>query len=273
MNKTLASHLTMVLGTALVVLALGTGSSAAYERYNDGCQTCHGAFTEGTSTKTPPTVFPNDDKHDMHNNSSYMGTDCNLCHSNGDQKNPYIGFSDGIAGVLPGLGCNGCHNAAGLRAHHAANGLTTTCFAAGCHDPAVAPAENVLPAYYGFTTYTKANNPCNSVLQTNANENWSIGDFLGLDNDGDDLYDQADFDCGPPYRLLSALREGNNMRITWETVGGRIDVVQASTLVNAGYVDVSLSITNTGVGFKVTNFVEISGATNGTRFYRIRSKS
>jgi hypothetical protein len=33
------------------------------------------------------------------------------------------------------------------------------------------------------------------VATANLNENWSTGDFLGLDNDGDNLYDTSDPDC------------------------------------------------------------------------------
>ncbi|MCU0787384.1 MAG: hypothetical protein MUC91_04225 [Verrucomicrobia bacterium] len=125
------------------------------------------------------------------------------------------------------------------------------------------------PPYYG-TAYTKASNPCNDIQATNTGENWSIGDFVGLDNDGDNLFDQADFDCGPPYRLLSAAREGANLRVRWETVGGRVDAVQASANVGAGYVDVGTLITNTGVGLKTNEYVEVGGAVSDARFYRIR---
>ena len=52
------------------------------------------------------------------------------------------------------------------------------------------------PPYYG-TAYTKARNPGNTVLAANTNENWSVGDFLGTDNDGNNLYDLADYDIGP----------------------------------------------------------------------------
>ena len=38
--------------------------------------------------------------------------------------------------------------------------------------------------------------PCNPVQDSGTNENWTIGDFEGLDNDGDLAYDvAADSDC------------------------------------------------------------------------------
>ena len=78
-------------------LLLAVAPAAAFERYNDGCQNCHGAFTDGTTTKG--SVFPRDDKHRMHRSSSNMNADCNLCHSSGDGRDPFIGSSDGTASI------------------------------------------------------------------------------------------------------------------------------------------------------------------------------
>ncbi len=145
----------------------------------------------------------------MHRNGSYMNSDCDLCHTTGDNRNPFIGSSDGTV-TNPGLGCVGCHGreqdagndgisagrGAGLRQHHYVTG-TTTC--AGCHTDAnpanYTPAgENVVPTYYG-TIDTMADMPCNPVAQSNINENWTIDGSEGLDNDGDNIYDAADPDC------------------------------------------------------------------------------
>jgi len=176
---------------AFVVLAGGAlfaTDSHAYSRYNDGCQSCHGAFGDSTSPKG--TVFSAGNKHDMHRSSSYMNTDCNLCHTTGDNRNPFLKSSDGLTGIT-GRGCTGCHNGAGLRAHHQVNGVTVC---SGCHSPTTPPAESTNPPYYG-TTGTKANNACNPVATANLNENWSGSDFRGLDNDGDNTYDASDPDC------------------------------------------------------------------------------
>jgi hypothetical protein len=120
-----------------------------------------------------------------------MNTECDLCHTSGDGRNPFIGSSDGT-GNNPGLGCTGCHVEFGLRAHHAVNSITQC---AGCHpnDPTPTP-ENTIPAYYG-TADTNVDMPCNPDPQANINENWTIGDFEGIDNDGDNLYDGNDPDC------------------------------------------------------------------------------
>jgi hypothetical protein len=256
-----------LLGVGLLALAAAC-SSFAYERYNSGCANCHGAFTGPTSPQN--TLFPSGDKHRMHRNSANMGTACALCHSSGDNDDPFIGSSTGVPTAVPpvpGLGCSGCHNAAGLRAHHVANNVN--CIGA-CHDPETPPAESVAPPYYGRTPYTKANLPGNPIAVANTNENWSVGDFLGLDNDGNNLYDAADFSCGPKYQLTQAKREGNNMRITWQTVGGRKDVVQVAPAVSGTYTNLSATITVPGVGVVTTNYLEIGGATNSARFYRIK---
>ena len=180
---------------ALLWLAVPLSGDGLYPRYNDGCQNCHGAFTDGTSPAG--TVFPANNKHEMHRGASYMATNCNLCHTTGDNFNPFLGSSNGTANN-PGVGCTGCHGqdyggsigarSAGLRAHHAANGVT---LCTECHsDPAPLP-ENVKPPYYG-TPDTRVDDACN--LAPGYLENWSIGDTRGLDNDGDNLYDTDDPD-------------------------------------------------------------------------------
>jgi len=263
-----ANRLTLMISAGLLALAAACNTSQAYERYNDGCQTCHGAFTDSTSPQG--TVFPNNDKHRMHRNSANMGTDCALCHRSDDNDNPFLGSSDGI-GTVPGLGCVGCHVGSGLRKHHATTG-TLGCYTggAGCHGtgPETPPAENVSPPYYG-TAYTKANNPGNTVQAANTNENWSVGDFLGTDNDGNNLYDLADYAIGP-YQILSTTREGNDVRITWLTARGRSDAVQASTNVADSYSTVSPTISIPGVGLVTTNYLEVNGALNSSRFYRMK---
>jgi hypothetical protein len=174
------------------LLAASLQSGLAYERYNDGCHFCHGDFTGGISPKG--TTFPGGDKHEMHRSSSYMNTECDLCHTSGDGRDPFIGSSDGT-NSNPGLGCTGCHQEFGLRAHHETAG-SGGCL--GCHgNDSAPPPESQDPTYYG-TIDTNVANACNPTASPNLNENWSVGDFEGLDNDGDGLYDGADPDCQDP---------------------------------------------------------------------------
>ena len=203
----------------------------------------------------------------MHRSNGYMNTDCSLCHAGNDNRNPWIGSSDGT-GNNEGLGCIGCHVGPGLRKHHAVNGVGT-CATAGCHDqPEVALPENVPPPYYG-TADTEVDNPCNDVAASNINENWSIGDFLGTDNDGNNVYDRLDPACSP-YQILAIAREGNDVRVTWETTGGRTDVLQAAVDVAGPYSDVGSPITIPGTSTLTTNAVEVGTATDPDRYYRVR---
>jgi hypothetical protein len=128
----------------------------------------------------------------------------------------------------------------------------------------------VKPPYYGKVVDTRVDNPGNTALVANTNENWSLGtDFLGLDNDGNGLYDLADYAIGP-YQILSTTKEGNNVRITWLTARGRSDAVQASTNVAGSYSNVSPALSIPGVGLVTTNYLEVNGALNSRRFYRMK---
>ena len=187
-------------GFVLATLILAGPRVAAFERYNDGCNICHGAFNGPMSPRG--TQFPGDSKHTMHRGSAYMDTSCSLCHSKGDDHNPYTGYSSGTANN-PGVGCTGCHgrdyggdignSGIGLRAHHFTNGID---LCASCHGSEPQPLpESVAPTYYG-TPDTNVDDPCNAAPLYM--ENWSIGDTFGLDNDGDNLYDGADPDCAEP---------------------------------------------------------------------------
>jgi hypothetical protein len=195
-----------------------------------------------------------------------MNTQCNLCHTTGDNNNPFIKSSDGTANNL-GLGCRGCHNGDGLRAHHAINGISEC---AECHEEdGIPPAEDVQPPYYG-TVDTNVDDPCNGVLALNVGENWTTGnDFIGTDNDGDNLYDLADFDCAP-YQIVNIETVGNDIRISWETAGGRSDILQAATTLTNNFVDIGSALTIPSVGVVTTNVVEAGGASSPQRFYRIR---
>jgi hypothetical protein len=186
---------------AVVLIGINVQSSLAYPRYTDGCETCHGNFDDGTSPKG--TVFPSGSKHEMHRGNQNMNADCGLCHiQQGDS--PLMGESAGT-NDNPGVGCTGCHgrdyggavgnSGVGLRLHHFLHDVTEC---VGCHGFGPDPlGEDILPTYYG-TVDTNADDPCNQGPAFL--ENWSVGDTEGLDNDGDDLYDQNDPDCAgaPP---------------------------------------------------------------------------
>jgi len=254
-------HALAALTVCVCLWGPGCPSAQAYENYS-GCAACHGDFRGPTSTKG--TVFPKGKNHDMHRDAAYMATACNLCHSGSNFTPVLIGSSTGTTNNS-GIGCGGCHEATGLRKHHLVNNVPE-CL--DCHpsDPAP-PKEGTKPPYYG-TLDTKANNASNTVLATNINENWSVGDYLGLDNDGNNLYDLADYAVGP-FRILSTSREGNNQRITWLTAGGRTNKVQAASSPAGAFANVSPAIAIPGVGLATNSYLEVNGATNLNRFYRM----
>jgi hypothetical protein len=243
----------LLIRVSIPVLAVVYYNGFAFERYKNpstgsgNCSECHGAFTDATSPKG--TVFPSNSKHEMHRSSTDMNTACNLCHTSGDNRNPYIGSSTGTANNL-GLGCAGCHVGAGLRAHHEANGIT---ICSDCHTPEVSVPENVRPPYYR-TPDTRANNPCNDVAMSKTNENWSIGDFVGLDNDGNNLYDASDPACACSAMTVSPQGGLSSSG----TVGGPFSPSS-----------ITYSLTNTGTSpinwtaSKAQTWVSLS-ATNGT---------
>ena len=264
------------LGAGLAVAVTGINLARAYDTYDapNGCKTssCHGNFTGSTSPKG--TKFPSDSNHTMHNGSGSMNTDCALCHTGNPGDNPVsIGSSDGV-GAVTGVGCSGCHVAAGLRKHHATRGVTA-CYSggAGCHGTGASdnpPKENVIsPPYYG-TAYTLVEHPANAAQVANTNENWSVGDFWGLDNDGNGLADQADYTIGP-FSILSTVQEGNDIRVTWQTAGGRTNTAQAASIVSGTYANVSSAVRRTNAGVFTTNYLEVGGANKAARFYRIKS--
>lgn len=182
-------------GLALVIAPHG---ALGFERYNDGCQSCHGNFTSGGYTSRATGVAWPSSLHTVHRSSSYMNNDCNLCHLSGDNDNPYIGASDGT-GFNPGYGCVGCHggmtqagspSGESLRRTHEYTG-GAACYAS-CHTPDETPAqESVEPPYYG-TVDTNVASACNSDPSTS--EDWN-DDGQGLDNDSDLTRDSADPGC------------------------------------------------------------------------------
>jgi hypothetical protein len=258
------------MAAGLILAVMGNNTAQAYSTYAVGttsagnCSTCHGNFQGTNSTKG--TVFPSGSNHTMHNGSGSMNTACDLCHFGTNKKPVYTWKSNGTANNT-GIGCSGCHAAAGLQTHHVNHGVTV-CL--DCHDPIGTPdPENVNPPYYG-TADTKVRNAGNTLQVANTNENWSVGDFLGLDNDGNGLYDLADYTIGP-FRILSTVPEGNNIRVTWQTAGGRTNTVQAASSVSGTYANLSSAITRTNIGVFTTNYLEVGGANKAARFYRIKS--
>lgn len=261
-----------ILPLAFALLLAGGPSARAYERYKNptsgagNCSTCHGDFTDGTSPVG--TVFPSGDKHEMHRGSGGMDAACDLCHTAADDRNPFIGSSDGTIDT-PGLGCVGCHGraedagndlvsnglGAGLRQHHHLAGVTSC---ANCHtdaDPmdAVLVGEHVPPPYYGSPDTLVAMS-CNPSALANVNENWSVGDFVGIDNDGDGVFDSNDPDCQAGTTTTSTLASSTTTSTSATSSSSTIVVTTTSTSTSIIVVTTvtTSSVTTTSIGSSTT---------------------
>lgn len=77
-----------------------------------------------------------------------------------------------------------------------------------------------------------------------------------------------------PFVVTGIARTGNDVKITWSTEGGKVDVVEAADGGNYNtnnFVNISGSMTIPGSGPQSTNYTDVGGALNKTnRFYRVR---
>jgi ELWxxDGT repeat protein len=73
-----------------------------------------------------------------------------------------------------------------------------------------------------------------------------------------------------PFQITAIERLGNDIRITWTSLGGRTNVIQASDNSASGtFSSLSAPMIIPGVGDSVTNYTDVSGATAASRrFYR-----
>jgi len=227
--------LAFVVGLATVApLFLGVSPAEAYDRWsiNDdatNCHECHGDFRSNTY------ISPVDGQlwgnlHNLHRTTMLDG-DCDTCHLAGDEFPVLLNESAGGTGFEP-IGCMGCHGidpgtaephwGAGLRLHHTNagvpadnGGMGDTCV--DCHtDDPVPAGENTSPSYY-FTPDAahpdKPTDPCNP--SPDFPESFA-GFDLGIDNDGDLAYDEADSDCGSIDIFMDGFETGDTS--AWSVV-------------------------------------------------------
>jgi len=218
----LALSLTALFG----LLAIGPGASA-FPQYSENkdatyCRECHGDFNAGVYESLVDGSSWGTNLMDVHSTSMLSG-DCSTCHGAGPRFPVLTNSSAGGTGLDP-ISCSGCHGrmadgtgngtegyGAGLRQRHWRGGVTT-CGDAGCHvddsNPALyMPApENILPEYYALNDPDHPlipSDPCNPQVD-GFPENYA-GSPLGLDNDGNGLYDEMDIvACPEPGETLLA---------------------------------------------------------------------
>ena len=103
------------------------------------------------------------------------------------------------------------------------------------------------------------------------------------DSDGDGLSNLREYQLGTdpsdpssPFRITAIAREGNNIRVTWTTVGGTTNIVQVTPgTANGSYTnnfsDLSAQLTILGSSVTSMNYLDLNGATNNpSRYYRVR---
>jgi hypothetical protein len=191
----------------LLMLAAWAAPAAAYEKYDDGCDTCHGSFNSGNYTSNRDGTSWGTDLMTGHLSFISGGGSCDVCHSGSGLTPVLTNFSDDAEKSQGCVGCHGrvedesgvcafgvsdqdgehCGSAAGLRAvHEAAN---ASCYACHTNDAdAVLVGEDVPPFNYGLAGI-EITSPCLDEAQFGP---------TGLDNDGDGAVDSADPDCGYP---------------------------------------------------------------------------
>jgi polygalacturonase len=169
----------------------------------------------------------------------------------------------------------------------------TTDFAAATNPP-----HTYAPGVYNVTLTVSGPGGDSSLIQTNliaaltAFEAWQQQYFgctncpeadATADPDGDGLNNEAEFLSGTSptnsvsaLRILSAIQQTTDVVITWTTVGGFTNAVQATTGDAGGsyttnFTDISDPILVLGSGDVTTNYTDTGGATNTpSRYYRVR---
>jgi cysteine-rich repeat protein len=203
-----------VVAALLMFGVFGVPTADAFEQYSiDGnsgnCADCHGDFRSSPYTSLADGQSWGDDLHDVHR-SVMLNSDCNTCHLSGPRFPVLLGSSLGGA-LLDPISCSGCHGraedgmgtgsegyGAGLRQHHWRAG-ETSCL--DCHvdaDPGgfTPVGEDILPPYYSNSDPIHPlipSDPCNPEADGFPED--YAATTLGLDNDGDSLWDTDDPDC------------------------------------------------------------------------------
>lgn len=217
----------------LIILMLPT-AGFSYPRYsvNDDatyCGSCHGDFRDNNYISSVDGQNWGD-LHDLHRDTMLSG-DCNACHDNGNYFPVSLDSSSGGSG-LAAIGCMGCHGrvednvpqnpnfpfgaGAGLRQHHNNAGVGD-CL--DCHedsDPAnyTTASESHLPPYYVNAGNNHPNMPT-GACNDDGSENFA-GAAIGIDNDGNGLYDAEDPACNfsnvgdQPIRIARLLQNHPN---------------------------------------------------------------
>ncbi len=190
------------IGLCLVAWA---GPAAAWERYDNGCDDCHGVFDSGNYVSNRDATAWGTDLMAGHMQFISGGGSCDVCHSGNDFSRVNLSLSDNADKPQSCVGCHGrqedesgicafnapdadgehCGSGAGLRRVHDSAGVSS-CFS--CHTSesgATLVGEDTVPFNYGLSGIDLTS-PCTAENKFGP---------TGLDNDGDGAVDSADADC------------------------------------------------------------------------------
>jgi hypothetical protein len=239
---------------ALAAFAVWASDAMAYDTYSAGCVDCHGSFLASPYTSLADKQSWGSSLHEVHR-TTMLGRDCNTCHYGSGRTPVYLNMSNGGTGFPPD-GCVGCHgraednngvgtSGAGLRQHHYRAGKT---ICADCHDDAIPSSykpvgENIAPPYYFTPDDAHPNKPTDSCNPSGEED--FAGTAIGLDNDGDGLYDGNDPDCAAAPACLDNDGDGYgaNGASTCRN-GTAIDCNDSNAAVNPGATEICDGIDN-----------------------------
>ncbi len=166
-------------------------------------------------------------------------------------------------------------NATSFVQNYAAGTYTVTLTVSGLGGTSSVTKSNLITAWTQFQAWQLLYFGCTGCPQAAGT----------ADPDGDGINNTNEFLAGTNptnslsgLRITSVVRQGNGIRITWLTAGGRTNEVQATTggvggnYATNGFTNISGNIIiPPGPGDVITNYTEATGATNGpSRYYRIR---
>jgi autotransporter-associated beta strand protein len=139
-------------------------------------------------------------------------------------------------------------------------------------DVALNPAEIAAMTRLTFAQWQLENFGCTNCPQAAA----------GWDADGDGMNNGDEFAAGTSptnslsnFKITALAVSGNDAGLTWTTVGGRTNFVQAVAggtggSLSSSFIDVSGPIVISGTGDTTTNFVDVGAADGVSRYYRVR---
>jgi len=232
-------------------LLIGAGKAQAYSTYSqNNCDQCHGDFLDDPYVSLSDGQSWEDSLHSVH--QSMVSFDCATCHTGGrGGGNVLIRTSDGGTGLDP-IGCVGCHGraeddasspsnggyGAGLRQHHNVAGAATC---GGCHSDNTPSDDDVdesfLPPYYADLAGSDSahpnipSDPCNPG---GVGEDYA-GSTLGLDNDGNGVYDDSDDACAAATPTPTPVRENECLCVPHRIVpGGNLAALKKTASLGRG---------------------------------------